>query len=333
MVGIEEILKLVGTPRLGSAGIRKLEIDVAKEALLAQRTEHNIERMKDLKKKISERIARRYRFDTYIEKEGVVERQLYADNVKLADIKGELRYKKTPYKAVAEGMEAHLLGITFHFNRGRWMTPDLTRRGNEPYVHAEKLIDDFAIEMAGHLSPAVECNITPAIEWKEPKETLIIPQNADREISANSLRLLMQINYALPLEEAYLKKFRKTAAEGASKNGVNVTEVNSRKAVEGGSVERETTDWANVVRSLIPAPMENHDREWDPELPYLADSSKWFGPRAKEILAHYELSDWKPGEKKGMYVSVRSIYERIQQLKEEGAGKAKEHYAELKPVF
>lgn len=333
MVGIEEILKLVGTPRLGPAGVRKLEIDVAREAVLAQRAEHNIEIMEDLKDKISERIARRYRLDAFMTKDGIIERELYAGNDKLADVKGELRYKKTPYKKVAEGMEAYLQGIAFHFNRGRWMTPGLTRREHEPYMHVESLIDEFGILLAGHLSPAVECNITPVIQWKEPGETLIIPANADREISANAIRLLMQIGCALPLEKSYLKKFRKEAAKGAPKEGVNITEVSPRRAVEGGSVEKETVDWADVVRSLITAPMENHDREWDPELPYLADQTKWFGPRAKEVLAHYELSESQPGEKKGNYVSIRTVYERMQQLKEEGAGRAKEHFAELKTVF
>jgi len=79
--------------------------------------------------------------------------------------------------------------------------------------------------------------------------------------------------------------------------------------------------------------MENHDREWNPELPYLYDPSKQFGQRWKEISRYYELSESQPGELKGPYVSVRTVHGRIQMLKEEGTGKAKEHFAEVVPVF
>ena len=329
MVGIEGTLKLMGTPRLNGS---KLEIDVARDLERSQRAEQNIERMKEMKKKILDRVSRRFRIDAYCSEEGEIERELVVEGVKVADIKGEVRYKRTPYKQVAEGMESHLQGLAFHFNRGRWLT-DVVRRDGQAYVHAGRLMEDFDIILAGHLGITVECNVVPAIEWREARETLIIPGDVGKRISASDIRLLAQIGYSLPLEESYLKAYRRAAAKGAPKKGVNITEVSSKKAVEGGTIEKETVDWTAVVRTLIPVPTRDDHREWDPEIPYLFQIDKQFGPRFTEVQAHYELSPGVNGERPGTYVSVRTAYERMQQLKEEFTGKTKEHFAEVVPVL
>jgi len=122
MVNIEGILKLVGTPRLGISGSKKFQIDVAKEAGNSERAEHNIERMKGLQGRVLELIKKRCRFDAFTMDSDSMEKELYIENEKIANVKGDCRYKKTPYKNVVEGMENYLQGIAFHVNRGRYIT-------------------------------------------------------------------------------------------------------------------------------------------------------------------------------------------------------------------
>lgn len=331
MVAIEDVLKLVGTPRLGISGSKNVQIDVAKEARDSERAKHNVERMDGLQKKILGLIKKRYKFDISTEDSDVIERELMVDGVKIADVQLERRYRKTAYKKVVEEMEDHLEGIAFHKNRGRHIT-DTIRRNSKLYIHAERLLEDFDIILGGNLGLAVEYNVNPLVSYKEPRETLIVPEDSTTKLSANSIRLLAQIGFALPLEKAYLTKYNKEAAKGAPNGGVNVTEVSSRKAVEGGHTEKDLTDYTNIVRSLIPVPTEDHTKKWDPELPYLVRKDISFESK-KDIMPWYELATGRNGERLGVYVGIKSVYERLQELKENGARKIKVPFSEVKSVF
>lgn len=323
-------LKLVGTPRLGITGAKKYEIDVAKEAVNAERAKHNIEQMEALEERIVELLRKKFRFNPFAMEADVEERDLVVEGTKIADVRGECRYRKTPYKSIVNGMEDHLNGILFNAKRGRHMT-DVVKR-DCVYVHAGRLLEDFDITMAGNLNLGIEYNVIPAIVCKQPGETLIVPADADRELSANSIRLLMQIRGALPLEQAYLRKYNKEAAKGAPKNGVNVTEVSSRKVIEGGVIEKDTADYMDIVRTLIPVPTENHEKEWDPELPYLVDERLTLKDK-QGFMPWYELCNGRNGERLGVYVGVKSLYDRIQELKEGNTQRIKVPYAEVKKVF
>ncbi|MFC1727847.1 hypothetical protein ACFLZ7_00065 [Nanoarchaeota archaeon] len=319
---IEEILKLVGN-RAGA-------IKVSKESVYAERAEHNIQRMEEAKERLNELIRKKCRLDVFTMNSDIESKALIVGGDKIADIQAESRHKKTPYKKIVEGIEGHLQGLAFNANRGRHTT-DVVKRDGAPYLHVGRALEDFDTIVAGNLGITIEYNVTPAIEYTELNGQLVIPNGADKELSANTIRLLMQINYALPKETAYLKKFKKEASKGSPKKGVSVTPVSKGKVVEGGKTEKTVIDYMDVVRTLIPVPTENHTRDWDPELPYLVSEASF--SKKKRIVPWYDLEQGRNGERLGTYVGIKSLYDRVQELKHGTTRKISIPFADVKSAF
>lgn len=328
MASIEDTLRLVGFPRQleGIDGI-----DVAKDLESFQRAEHNVERMETLRKGIMELIKRRFRFDSYAGK--IVRRDLKVNGEVIAEVQGERRFGKTAYKAIVDGMEAYLLGMAFHTGNGG-VLPNVSAESGSPYVHAQTMYDNFQIVLGGNLKPAVEYNVIPANKLQPLENSLAVPVDAARKLSANSIALLAHIDLALPAEKDFMKSYKKASAAGAPKGGPRVT-VAGRTSVEGTSTEREQVDYTDVVRTLIDVPMSHHERHWDPELPYVI-SEEFSLDELRELMPWYDLTQRDRSSKRmesGIYVGVQSVYDRMQELKEEGFRTVKIPTTKVKRTF
>ncbi len=329
MASIEEKLTLVGLPKVGQ--ISHKTIGVAAELEDFQRAEHNVERMKELRKAIMEQVKDRFRFDSYAG--DIVRRDLRVNGEKIAEVQGERRFKKSPYKGIMEGMETLLLGIAYHVGNGGSLY-NVTRDRENPMIEAQHLLDEFGIVLGGHLNPGVEYNVTPTVQWQQPTTYLVVPAKADRKLSANSIVLLAQIDAALDVEEKYVKAYKRAASRGATDDAPRVTAASVDTAVEGDSVEKAQVDYTNVVRTLIDVPMQHHERQWDPELPYLV-SEEFSLDELKELMPWYDLEQKRASSRMdaGIYIGIRGVYDRIQELKEEGHRTIKVPTAKVRKIF
>ena len=129
----------------------------------------------------------------------------------------------------------------------------------------------------------------------------------------------------MPFEEKFLGKFKGTSARKAESR-VNAIPALNKQEVKAGTIEKTTTDYMNVVRTLIPVPTELHNgKTWEAELPYLA-SGDYSAGQKRNLMPWYELSQ------EGL-VSIRSLQQRIGDLIDQGEKAQQVDYASVRPDF
>ncbi len=337
MAALEERLELIGLPRLGSdvKGKVDLKINIAKEAKDFEHAQHNIKRMKDIKANITKLLKRRFRVNPYRMEQKILEKELKIEGDKLADVQFELRYQKTSYQSIVEGVETQLQGIMYNAIRGSDIV-DVLVDGAEPSVYAQRLLDDCSIVLAGNLGPNIECNVKPIKDFEAPTKFVIIPTDSYKEISWNMLSVWVQLITALPPEEKYVKLYKKKAVKGAPKKGKRVTPTEEGEEVVEGSIgKRDTIDYMDIVRTLIPVPMEYHEKTWDPELPYLIGKDLSLKQKQKSLPWYelLELPNRRKRQEAGTYVGVQSVLDRIEDLRDGNTDRIKIPVVSVKPAF
>ncbi len=338
MAAVEEQLRLVGLPRLGPEFDKDtvLNINVSKEALDFERAKHNVEQMTLLEERIQKLIKRKFRVNPFRMDDKKADRELKVGDIKLADVQFQLRYSKTPYADVLAGMESKLQGITYLSTRGSDLI-NVILEGDEPYILGSHLLEEFNIILSGNLNPALKCVIKPVGDYQQPKDKLLVPRGAYDQLSGNTMVLWVALQTALKAEEKYVKLFKDAAAKGAPEDGKKVTQTKkSGEVVEGSIIEKKTVDYTDIVRTLISVPTDIHDRDpWDPELPYLARDDLSIG-QMKKLLSWYDLIELKNKRKRqeaGIYVSVQSVEDRIDDLIDGDQKRVTVNVAEVKKTF
>ncbi len=279
-MSLETKIELVGIDR-------QRKIDVAKESDNYLRAKQNLERMTCARDNIIELIRKNLNLTPFNMEEDIVKRILAVEGETIADVQAECRYKKTPYKAVVEGFENYINGMRFLLSRGQTIT-GIRKHGSQGYVEARKLITDLGIVAAGNLDATVELNVNPR-KIPLPNGTIIIPEGAEKKLSANSIDVLYLIQGGIQVEDLYVKKYKKESGKGVSAGETRITPIGGGNVVAAKTTKRESVDYMDVTRSLINVLTSNKSgKKWDAELPYLTDKNYNFNEKC-ELLPWYAL--------------------------------------------
>ena len=238
--------------------------------------------------------------------------------------------KRPQYKTAVVEMENYLAGIATMLGEGRTIT-GVVKQGRGTYVKASALLDQFDIMVAGVMRPGVTHKITyeaageladePAVaELELPQERYAGNLNADN--AANYVRM-DRLN---PNLVAFKKDYEKELAKGQRKP-VQTTQVKASTAYTTTKAKAVGPNWAYVVKTMVTVPT---DKNGEGELNELADPD---GTKtSKRELPYQVIFRENRGGTEEAYVSIQSVYKRIEGLKEESQIKAKRLQAQSKEV-
>ncbi|HME86979.1 MAG TPA: hypothetical protein VKE88_01045, partial [Candidatus Nanoarchaeia archaeon] len=314
------VLRLVGLPRVQNG---KLKVDIAKDARWYQRAQQNVEYMKAAKENIAELVREQIGADPYEMQRTVETFPIEGlDGKVVADVQVECRYDKTPYAKVVDAMQHHLNGLNYQISKGKHRNG--VRRNGRNYIPAQDVLDAFELDLEGRLKLTTKQIIMPKA-IAEQGNVLVIPYSSDKRINDKTMQTYSNIENALRFEENFVKKFKGKAAHVAESRVSAIPALNHQE-VKAGTIDKATTNYMHVVRTLIPVPTEPNDhKKVEPELPKLAGDEYSLGQK-RSLMPWYELSQ------EGL-VSVRSLNLRISDLLNQGEKALQVDYASVRPNF
>jgi hypothetical protein len=234
-------------------------------------------------------------------------------------IKSERRIKRPAYKEVVVGLETHLQGIGFLAGTGRTIA-HVAKKGNDYYIDAERLEEDFAILVHNALKPEVKHTITYeaigilAKLAADPQSIVDICVPLDmsrynREVAETYV--LMQL--VKPNLEAFATAYEAILAGRHENKEEKIVNVGGGDAYRVAKSTSRGADWALVTRTLYLIPKV---KKCVGELNTLADENLTISEK-KRKLPDYTLWERDVNGQSRTYVSLSSVYERIQALKGE----------------
>lgn len=223
--------------------------------------------------------------------------------------------KRPKYKAAVEGMENYLKGISVLLSQGRTIT-GILKEGRSTYIRTDSLLNAFDLIVAGVMELEVKHTITYEVSGALADEGVIDelvlgdPTSAGEVTESNS-RKYIRADRLRPVLERYVKAYEKALAKGQRKEK-KTKAVTSKSAYTTTRGKSEGPDWAYVVKTLIKVPT---DEECVGELNALADEDVSKAEKERQF-PWYKLKYMEPRGVQRLYVSIQSVYDRIQSLKE-----------------
>lgn len=222
-------------------------------------------------------------------------------------IKSDKRMKRPKYKEAVTQMETYLMGLSFLHSEGKTIT-GLVKQGRDLYISVDTLHDSFETIVAGVMIPEVK----HTIRYDTPHdysgiERLALPEERDSsELNSENARNYAIMDAIKPNLLQYAKAYEATLVEG--KNPVT-----KKTAYSASRTTAVGVDWKNVVTTLISFPTLDNEGEID--ILYDPEISK----AQKEREMPFDLMYRQPNGVRTLYVSIGSVYDRIQELKGEAS--------------
>jgi len=221
--------------------------------------------------------------------------------------------KKPQYKSAVEGMENYLEGIANLLSEGRTIT-GVVKEGRRTYVAAEKLLEEFDIIVAGIMLPDIRQNITHSTEGQILKDAdldkIVLDESRDpAALTEENFLNYLKMDIVLPTLKKYVAAYEKALSKGKKKE--KVTAVDDKVAYKTTKSTPVITDWANVVKTLVTVPT---DPDMEGELNMLADASVSKAEKER-TMPHYKMIYHEVRGESILYISLESVYDRIQELK------------------
>jgi len=238
--------------------------------------------------------------------------------------------KRPQYKTAVTEMENYLAGIATMLGEGRTIT-GVVKQGRGTYVKAAALLDQFDIIVAGVMRPGVVHKIAYEAKGELADELAVDEVELPQERYAGNLNPDNAANYVRmdriqPNLAAFKKAYEKELAK-MQKKPEQTTQVKANTAYTTTKSTASGPDWAYVVKTLVTVPT---DKNGAGELNVLADPE---GTKtSKRELPYQVIFRESRGGEEEAYVSIQSVYKRIQCLKEESEIKARRLKAESKEV-
>lgn len=255
--------------------------------------------------------------------------------IKLGDVKFLIRSakstKRPPYKKAVENMETYLDGISFWIYQGMEIE-GIFPLGRSTFIGVEKLLGAFNIVVGGILNPGVKHTIKYEAAGKLANEK-VLDELVLREI--RRYRVLTEQNFAdyvrmdriEPILVTYEEDYTNLLTKGQKKDE-KLTPITTRSAYETTKSKSEGSDWGYVVKTLVTVPT---DPESEGELNILNNPN--ISKAEKErIFPYYTLEYIAKKDERILYVSIQSVFKRIQMLKEEKSIEAKRLIVEPKEI-
>ena len=224
------------------------------------------------------------------------------------------RIKRPAYKEAVTGMENYIDGIVFLLSQ-KMDISEVFKRGRLAFMSVEKLFEAFSIIVGGVLKAEVVHTISYEVAGELASEKLL-DELALREgrnpaaLTGENFSNYVRLDRLEPILAAYVTKYEAALSKGQRKPK-RVTDVTTRSAYETTKSKAEGPDWAYVVKTLVKVPT---DPESIGELNILRDPEISKAEKERK-LPHYQLTYVNGGDKI-LYVSIQSVSQRLQTLKQ-----------------
>lgn len=228
-------------------------------------------------------------------------------------IRSDPKTKKPSYKTMVSGMEHYLWGIVFKTSTGSAIT-GIVKEKNEDYMMADRLKEEFEIIVWGLLEPEVRqtirYTITGPLAGEEPLSQLIIPKKIYSPLTSDDGLLYLRLDRIAEHMTKFKKAYEKELTKGMKKKQkTKTTQISSTKAFDVEQTQRAGPRWQLVVKTLVTVPVEGAE---EGELDKLAALDL---KSARKAFPWYRLIEREVRNKSKLYVSIPSVYKRIQELK------------------
>lgn len=228
-------------------------------------------------------------------------------------VKSEMTTKRPQYKTAVTQMENYLNGLNFLTSEGRVITGIAKSDDDGWMIRTDKLLESYEVIVAGIMFPDLRQKIDYTAN--EELKNQPVPSEIDLKGRPNASALTENnfVNYVMMDRmkenlETYVSDFEKDLKK-QKKEGV--IEVSSRSGYEKTKNIKEGTNWGYVVKTLISA------SEKDPgELNILANPEIGFEEKQRDLPFYQLYGKDVRGERK-IFVTLESVYDRIQDLKEQ----------------
>jgi hypothetical protein len=231
------------------------------------------------------------------------------------NVRSEATTKRPQYKTAVTGIENYINGTHFLVNNGHTIT-GVVKEGNKWYVATDTLLEHCEIMLASIMIPDIKQTITYILSGDlsaepTPKTIDLGSQKSSRALNAENFA-----NYArrdrLRQDLSKFVESYELALSQEEKTGEGIVQVNTRAGYKEEKIKSKGANWAYVAKTLI----RIKEKDDEGELNMLADSETSLASKKRE-LPFYDLRtrDVRGSEK--VYVSLQSVYDRIQDLKEQ----------------
>jgi len=247
-------------------------------------------------------------FDRFNLPREVTETELQLGEVDFV-VRSETRTKRPQYKAVVQQMEGYIMGISFMLSQGRTIT-GVAKEGRSWYVATDKLLEAYEVMAYGVMLPEVKQTIKHKAKGIVIDDVVLEDDRDSAELTPDNGLNYAKMKKLRPTLAKYVKGYEAELAEG-QEEGERTTEITSRSAYKTKKSTANGVDWGYVVQTMVTVP--THPDE-EGELNVLADHDLSKAEKVRD-MPWYKVINREPNGETRLYVSIQSVYERIQQLK------------------
>jgi hypothetical protein len=230
------------------------------------------------------------------------------------NVRSEKTTKKPQYKKAVEHMENYIVGINKLVNDNKIITW-IPKENDMWCISVDNLLQQYDVIISGVKSPGVKQTITYEADeklMKAPKIMNMSVYSNGKLTTDNFLDYIRRDSLRIVADE-YVTAYEKELKMQKKIKGI--VPVNTRKGIKVDTTKSEGSDWAYVVKTLV-----NDDEKSPGELNFLADNRIPMDFRISmnpqyDLFVRTPKDDENQGRPK-LYIGIRSVYNRIQQLKE-----------------
>jgi len=180
----------------------------------------------------------------------------------------------------------------------------------------------YDIIVAGVMKPEVKQTIkyetTGELAEEKPLDEIVLRDKPSSSLTEDNLATYVRLDRIASNLTAYVKAYEKELAKGQRKPEKTIA-VTTRSAYQTTKSTSDGVDWAYVTKSLVSVPT---DSKTVGELNIISDASISRAEKEREMPT-YKLTYREVRGTKRLYVSIQSVYQRIQDLKFEEKVEAK----------
>jgi hypothetical protein len=283
--------------------VRQFDGDISRKRDY-ERAKQGLEIIKAYQGAFKEALKAETGFDEMNLPEGTKETEIEKGDI-VFTIKSNRTTIKPQYMQAVTGMENYIKGVNMLLSEGRAITGMIKHQGTY-FTDAERLLETYAGMVAGLMVPGVRH--VPKYEAPESAapETLKLDANRIALTQASFEKYVAADQLKSDLEE-FVEEYESKLSGG--KKGVS--RVNTRSGYKKKKSTSEGTDWAYVVKKLLRVKPEDAPGELD----IVADPSISLAEKRRQ-LPHLDMAYHQVNGDRKVYVSMTSIYDRIQTLKD-----------------
>jgi len=227
------------------------------------------------------------------------------------NVRSEATTKRPKYKEAVTQMENYLGGLSYVLSEGRIIT-GVAKEEGKWVIGVDELLMQYTVMVAGIMVPDVRHKISYDASGKIATEKTLESMNLGdiKDIGLNEASFMNYIRMERLEYDLvpFVKSYEKKLSESEKTKGI--VGVNSRAGYKKEDSKAEGTSWKYVASTLIKIKEDDDDGELD----ILANPDISLTEK-KEDLPFYELFVREPYGEKKLYVSLESVYDRIQDLK------------------